>query len=45
MKTSPKQFLPLFIAMGFIALAVTGRQTTKGVGRDLENLGEAIQNP
>jgi predicted small secreted protein len=45
MKTSLKQFLLLFLAMGFMALVGAGCQTTKGVGRDLENLGEAIQNP
>ncbi len=44
MKTSLKNFLLLFLAMGFMALASTGCQTAKGFGEDVENLGESIQD-
>ncbi|HEX9783945.1 MAG TPA: entericidin [Opitutaceae bacterium] len=45
MKTLLKRFLLFFLAAGFTALVVTGCQTAKGLGRDVENLGEKIQNP
>lgn len=43
MKTSLKRLLLLYLAVGFMALFSTGCQTTKGFGRDVEDLGENIQ--
>jgi predicted small secreted protein len=45
MKTSLKRFVILLLAVGFMALAGAGCQTTKGFGKDVEKLGEKIQNP
>jgi predicted small secreted protein len=45
MKTPMKHFLVLFLVVGFTALAFTGCQTAKGLGRDVENLGESMQKP
>jgi predicted small secreted protein len=44
MKTSLKRSLLPFLALGVMALASTGCQTTKGFGEDVENLGEKIQD-
>jgi predicted small secreted protein len=43
MKTSLKRFAVLILAVGFMALAGTGCQTSKGFGRDVEHVGEKIQ--
>lgn len=43
MKTSLKSLTLLFLAMGLLAIASTGCQTTKGFGRDVEKVGENIQ--
>lgn len=43
MKTLLKRFLVLSLATGLFALLSTGCQTTKGLGEDVEDLGEAIQ--
>lgn len=43
MKSIMKRFLLLLVAVGFMALVGAGCQTTKGLGRDVENLGENIQ--
>jgi predicted small secreted protein len=43
MKTSLKNFTILVLLSGFIAVASTGCQTTKGFGRDVEKVGENIQ--
>lgn len=42
MNTSLKQLL-LLLALAATAIALTGCQTTKGLGRDVEHLGENIQ--
>jgi predicted small secreted protein len=38
-----KRILLLGITAGLLTIAGTGCQTTKGLGRDVENLGENIQ--
>ena len=43
MNNSLKRFTLLFLTLGFVALVGTGCQTTKGFGRDVENVGENIQ--
>lgn len=43
MKKSMKRLLLLSLALGFMALAGAGCQTTKGFGEDVEDLGEEIQ--
>ena len=43
MKTYLKRILLLLIAAGFLAILGAGCQATKGLGRDVENLGEKIQ--
>jgi predicted small secreted protein len=43
MKSSLKHILILLFASAIIAC--TGCQTTKGFGRDVEHLGDAIQDP
>ena len=43
MKTYLKHILLLLAAAVFLALVGTGCQATKGLGKDVENLGENIQ--
>jgi predicted small secreted protein len=43
MKKSLHRFLFLTFIAGFIALVCSGCQTTKGFGKDVEDLGEEIQ--
>jgi predicted small secreted protein len=43
MKTHLKQVVLFFLALGFMALVGAGCQTTKGLGKDVEKLGEKIQ--
>jgi predicted small secreted protein len=43
MNTSAKRLLLLLLALGATAFAITGCQTTKGFGRDVEHLGGDIQ--
>jgi predicted small secreted protein len=44
MKTNIKHVLLLIAAIAFAVVAFSGCQTTEGVGRDIENLGESIQS-
>jgi predicted small secreted protein len=44
MKTSLRKLLILLVASGFVVLAATGCQTTRGFGEDVERLGESIQD-
>ncbi|HEY5550883.1 MAG TPA: entericidin A/B family lipoprotein [Opitutaceae bacterium] len=43
MSTSFRRLALFLIAAAFISLAATGCQTTKGFGKDVENLGDNIQ--
>ncbi|HUG09935.1 MAG TPA: entericidin A/B family lipoprotein [Opitutaceae bacterium] len=44
MNTLSKRFALLLLAAAALGLAVTGCQTTKGFGEDMEDLGENIQD-
>ncbi|MFO7724813.1 MAG: entericidin A [Oceanipulchritudo sp.] len=44
MKRNPKRFILLIAAIGFVSLAFNGCQTADGLGQDVENLGESIQD-
>lgn len=44
MKSTLRALVLLLLASTWIALACTGCQTSKGLGKDLENLGEKIQD-
>ncbi len=44
MKTNITRLLSLIAAMGLISFLFTGCQTADGLGQDVENLGENIQN-
>ena len=43
MNSSLKHFALLLLAAAFLALATTGCQTSKGFGKDVEKLGDKIQ--
>lgn len=43
MNTSLKRLILLLLVLAATAFAVSGCQTTKGLGRDVEHLGENIQ--
>ena len=43
MNTILKRIVLLSLTLGFIALVGAGCQTTKGFGKDVEDLGENIQ--
>jgi len=44
MNTPLKRFVLLCLAVSVMALVGTGCQTTKGFGRDVEHVGEKIQD-
>jgi predicted small secreted protein len=44
MNSSFKQVALLLVGTAFVALATTGCQTGKGFGKDVEKLGEKIQD-
>lgn len=44
MKTTFRSFTVFLLAAAFIAFTATGCQTSKGLGKDVENLGENIQD-
>jgi predicted small secreted protein len=43
MNSSRKNFVQLLIALALLSLATTGCQTSKGFGKDVEKLGDKIQ--
>ncbi len=43
MKSTLKSLLLVILAAGIMTLVGTGCQTTKGLGRDIEHVGEKIQ--
>lgn len=43
MNSKPKHFALLLLAALFLGLITTGCQTSKGFGKDVENLGDKIQ--
>jgi predicted small secreted protein len=43
MNSSRKNFVQLLIALALLGLATTGCQTSKGFGKDVEKLGDKIQ--
>ena len=44
MKASLRFLTALLLTAAFLALATTGCQTSKGFGKDVEKLGEKIQD-
>lgn len=44
MNPSLKKFALLFLSAALFALVTTGCQTSKGFGKDVENLGDKIQD-
>lgn len=44
MKSTPKQFALFLLTAAWLVLAATGCQTSKGFGKDVEKLGEKIQD-
>jgi predicted small secreted protein len=44
MKTSFRNLTVVLLVAAFVALVTTGCQTSKGFGKDMENLGEKIQD-
>lgn len=44
MKLQLKHLLIVMTAIGIVSLTFSGCQTTQGVGEDIENLGESIQD-
>ncbi len=44
MKSNYRGFTLAILAAAFVALATTGCQTSKGFGKDVEKLGEKIQD-
>lgn len=44
MKSYLRFLVSLLLASALVALAGTGCQTSKGLGKDIENLGEKIQD-
>ena len=43
MNSSLKRIAVLLLSIGLLSLVTTGCQTTKGLGKDVEQLGENIQ--
>jgi predicted small secreted protein len=44
MNPSLKKYALLFLSAALFALVTTGCQTSKGFGKDVENLGDKIQD-
>lgn len=44
MKSSPKAFVLLLVTFALALFKTTGCQTSKGFGKDVEKLGEKIQD-
>ena len=44
MNPSLRHLVPLLLAAAVLVLVTTGCQTSKGFGKDVENLGEKIQD-
>jgi len=44
MNSFPKRFALLLLAAAFLAIATVGCQTSKGFGKDVEKLGDKIQD-
>ncbi|MFO7724852.1 MAG: entericidin A [Oceanipulchritudo sp.] len=44
MKKNPKRLILLIAAIGLVSLAFNGCRTADGIGQDVENLGESIQD-
>jgi len=44
MNSSIKRFALLLLAAAFLAIATVGCQTSKGFGKDVEKLGDKIQD-
>ncbi len=44
MNPSLRHLVPLLLATAVLVLVATGCQTSKGFGKDMENLGDKIQD-